>query len=238
MTNLDLSTSVGDWVAQRPGTSRVFEKLGIDYCCGGRKTLQQACDDQQVDARAVMNQLQNAVDHSTPSVADWTAASLTELCDHIEQTHHAYLRGELPQLTELFEKVVAAHGETHPELTQLSRVFAALRAELEPHMFKEEQILFPAIRQLERSASPPAFPFGTVANPIRMMAHEHDNAGRALAEIRQLTDDFQPPENACNSYRVLYERLRGLEADMHQHVHKENNILFPRAIGKQEQPVA
>ena len=151
------------------------------------------------------------------------------MCDHIEATHHALLRQELPRLKGLIDKVAAAHGDSHPELGELRQVFAALQAELEPHMFKEEQILFPAIRQLEQAAQQPNFPFGTVANPIRMMEHEHDTAGSALAKIRELTHHFQPPDDACNTYRVMLEALHALEQDMHQHIHKENNILFPRS---------
>ena len=155
---------------------------------------------------------------------------MTELCDHIEQTHHAYLRTELPRLGQMIDKVVNAHGASHPKLHEVQRVFAALCAELEPHMFKEERILFPAIRQLEQSAATPSFPFGTVANPINVMEHEHDNAGAALSELRTLTADYVPPDDACNTYRAMLDGLRELETNMHQHVHKENNILFPRAI--------
>ncbi len=129
----------------------------------------------------------------------------------------------------MIEKVVAAHGQNQPQLNDLGQVFAALRGELEPHMFKEEQVLFPAIRQLEQAANRPSFPFGTVANPIRMMEHEHDTAGHALARIRELTNEYVPPETACNTYRVMLDGLRVLETDLHQHIHKENNILFPRA---------
>lgn len=156
--------------------------------------------------------------------------SLTELCDHIEQTHHAYLKQELPRLTEMVAKVVDAHGESHPELVTVKEVFATLKAELEPHMFKEEQVLFPAFRQLEQSADDPSFPFGTVANPIRMMEQEHDDAGYALSRLHALTRDYQVPQEACNTYRAMLAGLRQLERDMHRHVHKENSILFPRAI--------
>jgi regulator of cell morphogenesis and NO signaling len=127
-------------------------------------------------------------------------------------------------------KVVEAHGENHPELATVKEVFGSLKAELEPHMFKEEQVLFPAIRQLEQSADDPSFPFGTVANPIRMMEQEHDDAGYALSRLHTLTRDYKVPEGACNTYRAMLAGLRHLERDMHRHVHKENSILFPRAI--------
>lgn len=230
MSQTDLSTSVGNWVAKHPQTSRVFEPLQIDYCCGGGKSLEQACRDRQLDPLKVLEQIEQAINHVDAPMQDWLTAPLSELCDHIEQTHHAYLKSELPRLAGLISKVVNAHGASSEKLPQLQRVFAELRAELEPHMFKEEQVLFPAIRLIERSQENPAFPFGTVANPIRMMEHEHDAAGNGLAQIRDLTFEFAVPENACNTYRAMLDGLRELEKNMHQHVHKENNILFPRAI--------
>jgi len=230
MVQLNLNESVGSWVAQHPQTSRVFESHQIDYCCGGGKSLEQACHDRQVDAQQIVEELEQAIAGAEKPAEDWLQAPLTDLCDHIEQTHHAYLRTELPRLTQMIAKVVAAHGESHPKLHDVKRVFAELCAELEPHMFKEERILFPAIRLMEQSAASPSFPFGTVANPIRIMEHEHDNAGDALSQLRTLTGDYGPPADACNTYRAMLDGLRELEADMHQHIHKENNILFPRGI--------
>jgi regulator of cell morphogenesis and NO signaling len=236
MSQLNVQTTVGQWVARRPQTSRVFEELQIDYCCGGDRSLGQACWERRIDPASVLVQLEQTGELAVGDDdwgRNWNSAPLTDLCDHIEQTHHVYLRAELPRLTSLSAKVLAAHGQAHPELAEVQRTFAALRAELEPHMFKEERILFPAIRQLEQSNSPPQFPFGSVANPIRVMEHEHDNAGAALARIRRLTSDYRVPGDACNTYRVLLDGLAHLEADMHQHVHKENNILFPRAAQRE-----
>lgn len=231
MTRLNLDSTVGQWVATHPQTSRLFEASRIDYCCGGGKSLEQACRDSELDPQQILAQLHEAVKAAGGELAEnWTQTSLTALCDHIEQTHHAYLRTELPRLTTLIAKIVDAHGEAHPELSQVQHEFAALRGELEPHMFKEEQVLFPAIRRLEQSESPPVFPFGTVANPIRMMEHEHDNAGNGLAHIRELTCDYRAPADACNTYRAALDGLHELELDLHQHIHKENSILFPRAI--------
>jgi regulator of cell morphogenesis and NO signaling len=230
MTQVDLNSSVGQWVAAHPQTSRVFEALQIEYCCGGGKSLEQACWDRGLNPQQVVQQLEQVVLEDTQATENWLHASLTTLCDHIEQTHHAYLKDELPRVTEMIGQVVEAHGENHPELTTVKEVFASLRSELEPHMLKEEQVLFPAIRQLETSAGEPSFPFGSVANPIRMMEQEHDSAGHALSRIHVLTRDYQVPDDACNTYRALLGRLRHLESDMHQHVHKENSILFPRAL--------
>ena len=230
MSHLDVNATVADWVKEYPPTSRVFEKFQIDYCCGGGNTLAQACADRQLDANDIVAKLTQVVaDPQHASDENWSATTLSELCDHIEQTHHAYLRDELPRLTDLVAKVVEAHAVNHPELPELQLVIAGLKAELEPHMFKEEQILFPAIRSMEESASRPQFPFGSVANPIRMMEHEHDGAGSALARIRELTGDYQIPPDACNTFQVMMDGLKQLEADTHQHIHKENNILFPKA---------
>lgn len=230
MAQVNVNSSVGNWVATHPQTSRVFEALQIDYCCGGGTSLEQACWDRGLDAKQVVLQLEQSLVDEEPPTQDWSHAPLADLCDHIEQTHHAYLKVELPRLTKIVAKVVDAHGTTHPELAMVQEVFATLRAELEPHMLKEEQVLFPAIRQLEQSADDPSFPFGTVANPIRMMEQEHDDAGFALSRLHTLTRDYQVPEGACNTYRAMLAGLRHLERDMHRHVHKENSILFPRAI--------
>lgn len=234
MTQINLKSSVGNCVAQHPQTSRVFESLEIDYCCGGGKPLEQACLDRKLDPLQVLEQIEQAIKQIDEPAQDWLTAALADLCGHIEQTHHAYLKSELPRLAGLIAKVVNAHGASHRELPQLQQVFTELRAELEPHMFKEEQVLFPAIRLLEESSESPTFPFGTVANPIRMMEHEHDNAGDGLAQIRVLTREYAVPDGACNTYRAMLDGLRELELNMHQHVHKENNILFPRAIELEE----
>lgn len=234
-TELKATTTVGEWVARFPRTSRIFEDLKIDYCCRGGTPLEQACRDRQLDPQAVVARLEEAIAAAEGEPSEnWQGVPLADLCDHIEQTHHAYLRTELPRLTETIAKVVNAHGDSHAQLAQLMQVFAGLRAELEPHMFKEEQVLFPAIRQLEQSSTAVAFPFGTVANPIRMMEHEHDNAGEALAAIRKLMNDFAVPDDACNTYRAMLDGLEQLETNLHQHIHKENSILFPNAAQLEE----
>jgi regulator of cell morphogenesis and NO signaling len=231
MSQLDLYSPVGQWVAERPNTSRVFESFQIDYCCGGGKSLGQACADRRLDPRQVLTELEAAMfdAHGEPA-EHWITAPLAALCDHIQETHHAYLKAELPRLQAIIDKVVKAHGSNHPELKYLQRAFSELIAELTPHMFKEERVLFPAIRKLEHAATTLHFPFGSIVNPIRMMEHEHDSAGNALERIRRVTNEYTVPEGACNTYRAMLDGLHRLELDMHQHVHKENNILFPRAI--------
>jgi regulator of cell morphogenesis and NO signaling len=223
--------TVGRIVAEFPQLSRIFEELQIDYCCGGKRRLESVCRERQIPVEQVVARLTLAQQAPAPSSdQNWTRAPLAELCEHIQQTHHGFLREELPRLEAIIAKVVRAHGVYHPELGEVQATFAELRAELEPHMMREECVLFPAIRYLEANGRPMQFPFGSLNNPIRAMVEEHDHAGDALARLRLLTGDYAIPPGACNTYRVMLEGLAALERDMHQHVHKENNILFPRAI--------
>ena len=235
MLTLDPNATIGSIVSERPSRARVFEKLNIDYCCGGKVSLARACEKRGIDTNEVLKQIE-AIDASGASdnLVDADAMSLTDLADHIEHTHHAYLREELPRLDFMTEKVSRVHGDNEPRLLQVREAFVALKAELEPHMMKEERVLFPMIRELEASQAKPEFHCGSVANPIRQMEHEHDHAGDALAIIRAATDDFVPPPWACNTYRAMLDALEHLEADMHQHVHKENNVLFPKAIAMEQ----
>lgn len=220
---------VGRIVARDPRVARAFEKHKIDYCCQGRTTLEEACQQAGLSLDDVLNDIVAVQKEAPVEETDWNRTSLTELADHIEETHHTFLRVELPRLTQLIDKVVNAHGGRHPELIQVRSIFQDFRNELESHMMKEEQVLFPAIRAMESSEQPPAFPFGSVENPIRMMEHEHDDAGNALKAMRELTNDWEPPRDACPTFRVMLSTLADLEQDLHQHIHKENNILFPRA---------
>jgi regulator of cell morphogenesis and NO signaling len=231
MNSPNTETLIGQWVADYPEMIDVLERHQIDYCCGGNRTLTAACQAAGVDVDAVLSecsQLSSRHDKAATEV-DWSASTLTELCDHIEQTHHVYLRNALPRLAKLATKVQAAHGRDNPKLCELATTFGELFAELMPHMMKEEQVLFPAIRQLEESSQPMQFPFGTIQSPINMMEHEHDQAGAALRKLRELTHGYQIPEGACTTYRALLTGLAELETDLHEHIHKENNILFPRA---------
>jgi regulator of cell morphogenesis and NO signaling len=230
MSTMNESSTVGDWVAHHPTSARIFDKFRIDYCCGGSVSLIDACKTRNLDWHSILEELRSipAIESST-GVVDWTTRSLTELCDHLEQTHHDFLRRELPRLELLIAKVATVHGERNPKLHEFEKAFHSLRGELEPHLLKEEQILFPAVRLLEESAITPRFHFGAITNPISMMEREHDVAGSLLARIRDLLNDFQPPIDACNSFRAMLEGLEELEIDLHAHIHKENHILFPRA---------
>lgn len=221
---------IGALVAERPATARVFETHQLDYCCKGSQTLAAACAERGLDLSQLCDELERVTAASQEQEPDWLADPLRELCDHIERRYHDWLRSELPRLAMLIDKVVKAHGSRHPEWVQVQATFQRLRAELEPHMMKEEQILFPAIRQMEAAGRRQSFPFGTVENPIRCMVQEHEGAGAELTRLRELTKGYAPPQDACPTFRVLLDGLRQLELDMHQHVHKENNILFPRAV--------
>ncbi|MCP4093078.1 MAG: iron-sulfur cluster repair di-iron protein [Planctomycetes bacterium] len=221
---------IGDLVTAKPGRSRVFEKFGVDYCCRGNQTLEAACTADGKDLDAILAALAE-FDASNESChePDCGAMSLIELVDHLEATHHQYLKEELEPLTELVEKVFRVHGRNFEWLGDLRRFYRDLVLELGPHLDKEEKVLFPMIRELERSAAKPSFHCGSVGNPIHVMEMEHDSAGHVLAAMRKLTSDYTPPEGACNSFRAMMERLEALEYDLHRHIHKENSILHPKA---------
>ena len=229
MSQLMNEPTVGQLVVERQGRARVFERWGIDYCCGGKKPLSQVCRDKHLDLEVVRRELADS-DQSTPATErDWAAATLSELADHIEQKHHDYLKQELPRLEALSRKVAAVHGQEHPELMEIRKIVLKLKGEMESHILREELVLFPLCRKLETPEAREVLMHGSVEGPITVMMREHDDAGEALAKLRTLSNDYAPPAQACNSYRALYDGLATLEADMHRHVHKENNILFPRA---------
>lgn len=231
MQTIDIESTVGDLVREVPNRARVFESLKIDYCCGGKISLATACAKRKIDPDVVVERLaQSDAEQATETIVDADAMTLTELADHVEATHHAYLKEELPRLDFMTEKVARVHADKEPRLAIVRQAFVALKNELEPHMMKEERILFPIVRQLEASADRPESHCGSVANPIRQMEHEHDLAGDQLAILRDASDGFVPPQWACNTYRAMLDALETLEADMHQHIHKENNVLFPKAI--------
>jgi regulator of cell morphogenesis and NO signaling len=233
--NMNTTTqTVREIALEEPSSIRVFESFGIDYCCGGRKPLREACAASSVDVDAVIAALEAAASGPALSTEDWSLKTMEELVSHIVATHHAYVNRELPRLAVLAQKVVNRHGTTRAELVELQSVLATLDEDLTQHLAKEEAILFPYIVQLERSNTegtpkPPAC-FGTVASPVAMMTAEHDAAGLLLAQIRRLSDNFTTPEGACPTFHAYYDGLKEFELDLHQHIHLENNILFPRAI--------
>jgi regulator of cell morphogenesis and NO signaling len=235
------TNTVGEIAAEMPNATREFEKLGIDYCCGGSRTLGEACAEAKISVDETLERLQKSmVARPSPDGQNWQDRPLADLIAHIKSTHHVFVREECPRIEALAAKVVSVHGKNHPELLQVQETFAALAEELRVHMMKEEQILFPYMFRMEESVlagepAPPAM-FGTVVNPVRMMMQEHDGAGNALRSLRSVTNNYTVPQDACISYRTLYDALRGFEADLHQHIHLENNILFPRAVAIEAKP--
>ncbi|HZI56184.1 MAG TPA: iron-sulfur cluster repair di-iron protein [Verrucomicrobiae bacterium] len=239
--NLDGARTVRELAVEIPNATRTFEKLGIDYCCGGSRSLSDACQHAHVSLEDVLSALEangNFKPAPEPAAADSGAGTLGQLIEHIVGTHHAYVKQELPRLQKLLHKVVSVHGKSHLELGRIQQVFQDMSAELSSHMMKEEHILFPYIATLENAVGHgrprPRPAFGTISNPVHMMELEHDSAGAALKEISTLSSNYEPPEGACFSYRTLYTALKEFEADLHQHIHLENNILFPRAISMEK----
>ena len=221
---------IGQIVRHHPSTSRVFEAYGIDYCCGGGKKLDEVCYEKKVDLTRISEELAEAMTQTADTDVDVDAMSLTELVDHIESTHHAYLNRELPRLTGLIAKVVNAHGDRDLRLSVVLSQFADFASELHTHMRKEEQVLFPMIRRLENSTPNELPETLSIQWPISVMESEHRSAGESLDFLRSLMDDFTPPTWACNTYRAMVDGLKDLEHDMHTHVHAENNVLFPKAL--------
>ena len=230
----DVNQTVREIAIEHPATVRVFESLGIDYCCGGKRSLQDACQRAGVPVERALDLLEGVKEDSTTDTANWGGASAQELVRHIVGQHHSCVRSETPRLMIMFEKVVSRHGQAHSELASLRDLFKALTEELSVHMHKEENVLFPYFEQMEsavaRGAAPPPVVFGSVEMPISRMLADHDDAGELLARIRALSNEYHAPESACPTYRALYHGLEEFERDLHHHVHLENNILFPRAL--------
>ena len=226
--------TVREIALENPASIRVFERFGIDYCCGGKMPLAEACAARNLAVDDVISSLEEAENAPVAEGDDWTKKPLAGLVSHIVSTHHVYVMRELPRLAELARKVVSRHGDTRPELPTIQSKLDQLDEELRQHLGKEELVLFPYILKLERAiaeGSPkPHGCFGAVSNPIAMMTQEHDAAGALIEEIRLLSRDFTPPAGACPTFHAFYNGLNDFESDLHQHIHLENNILFPRAI--------
>lgn len=227
-------TKLKDIATSNPAARQVLENAGLDYCCGGGNSLQEACVRADVPAEEILRRLRENSHDVNPEEAAWTSAPLNELTRHIREKHHRYVREAIRRIQPLLDKVKTKHGANHPELGDIEKFFAAVSREMTMHMQKEEQILFPYIDALQRSADgagPVEIPFfQTVRNPIQAMMREHDASGDLVKQIRAAASEYRIPADACASYEALYQELRGFEADLHEHVHLENNILFPRAV--------
>lgn len=229
---LHKTTQVGQLIAQSPLRACILEQHGIDYCCGGKITLEEACRKKGLNVEDIVEQLQAADRKGAMSdEPDWSKSSLNDLIEHIVITYHQPLRQELSRVAQLAEKVARVHGDNHPEMVEVKEVFNRFKAQLELHMQKEEMVLFPGIVSMETTGGPQIFGCGGgIEHPIDVMTQEHDDAGEALCTMRRLAHNYTPPADACSSFKVLLSSLAQIESDMHQHVHKENNILFPRAL--------
>ena len=238
MTTKTMKT-VSEIALEMPRAAAVFAEFGIDYCCGGEVTLQDACNEARVamnDVEAALEQAQKA--RKEADATDWSKESLKRVSDHIVEYHHQFGRRALPRIDHLLSKTLAAHGQKHHDLALVQRHFHVLADEMVRHMMKEEQILFPYIAKLEEAqakgkATEPAM-FGSVKNPVRMMRAEHDNAAAELKAIRKLTRDYDAPKDGCASFQALYAALAEFERDLQQHIKLENEILFPRAEALEE----
>jgi len=220
-------------------TAAIFEKYSLDFCCKGGVTIDQACSEKNIDAGSVyaeLAELANASLGNTPHYSEWP---MDELIDYIVNVHHKYVRESIPVIYAHTQKVATVHGSNHPEVVEIAHHFETVAAELQRHMMKEEHMLFPYIKSLVKAKRKEgvfmAPPFGTAQNPIRMMEAEHRAAGDELYEVRSLSKNYIPPEDACTTYRVSFKELQQFEQDLHQHVHLENNILFPKAIALEQE---
>ena len=228
-----LQTRLADLVRQDPRLTPVFDRFGLDYCCRGQRTLQEASTEHCVPVSEVLDELQALGPKADDSdgASEWP--DLRDLIHHIVTRHHRYVREHQPVIEALLDKLSNRHGDRHPELHEVRAVFGVLAKEMVQHMDKEENILFPFIESLCQTSATaqarPGSPFGTILNPIRAMEHEHLAAGTMLARIRTLTGGFQPPADGCMSYRLCFQELADFESDLHKHVHLENYVLFPRA---------
>jgi regulator of cell morphogenesis and NO signaling len=237
-----MTKSLAQIVNEDHRAATVFEKYHLDFCCKGKRSLQQACEEIKLSADELIAELTHTAEPGSYSVQlNYNLLSLAQLVDYIVATHHNYVKQEMPQIQSYLDRVASKHGDRHPEMRKVAEIFAAVKQEMEEHMEKEEKILFPRIKEAEMESGDPGEPRLNVSYlqaPIFMMEEEHDHAGAALTEIRELTNNYDPPADACTTYRLCYAALQAFETDLHRHVHLENSILFPKAIGLFDKNVA
>lgn len=237
--NIQENSIIGELVARDYRAASVFKKYGIDFCCQGNRTIQDACKAKNIDASSVLADLNEANKASTASFIDYQSWPLDLLVDYIEKKHHRYVEDKTQEIKPYLDKICRVHGDRHPELLEINNLFNEAAGELAAHMKKEELILFPFVRKIakakQENAKLEAPHFGTVENPIQMMMHEHNTEGERFRKIENLSNNYTPPVDACNTYRVTFALLKEFEADLHLHIHLENNILFPKAIELEKQ---
>ena len=230
--------TVAEVVTENINAAHIFKKHGIDFCCGGGITIENACKKNDVDYNVLEEEL-NSIDFTVSNAYNYDKWDLSFLVDHIVNIHHKYVEENIPLMMEYSAKVASVHGHHYKEVIEINELVIAVAKELVVHMKKEELILFPFVKQLvladkkKIKANPPHF--GTVNNPIEMMENEHENAGNIFKRIAKLSNNYAPPEEACNTFRALYAKLQEFEQDLHQHIHLENNILFPKTKILEEQ---
>lgn len=234
-TTIGPSSRLGDLVTAQPDLARTLDRLRLDYCCDGGRTLGEACTALGLDPVAVAAEL-TAVPAPTAEAGppEWATLGPAALVDHIEALHHRPLDTELPRLAALVDKITEVHGDRHPELAEVRRINTEIRVDLEPHLEKEEMVLFPMIRELAAAAGPVTFHCGSLRNPISVMLVEHDRVGHLLDDLRAVTAEFTVPDDGCASYEAAYRGLEWLDADTRLHVHKENNLLFPAVVALED----
>ncbi|MCA0429633.1 MAG: iron-sulfur cluster repair di-iron protein [Bacteroidetes bacterium] len=230
--------NIGALVARNYKTASVFKKSGIDFCCNGNRTIEEACNQKKINVDELIKSLQNVIQNTNNSDSiDFNSWPLDLLADYIEKKHHRFVESKIIEITPFLNKIVKVHGPQHPELNEVQVLFQGCVEELTVHMKKEELIIFPFIRKLEafkQSGGTIKIPFGSVQNPIQNMMNEHTAEGERFRKIAELTNDYTPPKDACNTYKVTFSLLKEFEEDLHQHIHLENNILFPKAIFLEE----
>lgn len=231
--NIQEKTTIGDFVAQDFRTAAIFSKYGIDFCCKGQRTIEEVCTKKDINEANLLNELNVVLATKNDSGIDFNSWPLDLLIDYIEKTHHSFVEEKTPVLIQFLDKLCNVHGSNHPELFEINELFKGSAGELSPHMKKEELILFPFIKEMinaTKSHGSIGQPhFGTVKNPITAMMNEHDAEGERFRTIASLTNNYTPPEDACNTYRVTFAMLEEFEKDLHKHIHLESNILFPKA---------
>lgn len=220
--------SIAELVTEDFRRAAIFKKHDIDFCCGGKKKLKDVCEQKSLNSELIMDEIAQL--NLADKTEDWDTWPLSQLIDHIIEKHHRYVLEQMPIIHAFLAKVAKVHGHAYPEVTGTLQLFESIMRELEGHMMKEENVLFPYIKQLEQEESISASPFGSVENPIRMMEFEHEEAGDIMKHIAKNTSDYTPPPGACNTFKAAYHQLKEFEKDLHQHIHLENNILFPKAI--------
>ena len=229
----DKEPTVGELAASDMRKAEVFKNHGIEFCCGGKKSLKEACEESNLDMVEIEKELIKATTESRKASFDFNRWEIDFLADYIYNEHHRYWYDEEPVISELVQKVAGHHGAVHPELIKLADLYTILRHELNAHFLKEERVLFPHVKELVKAkqthTSPSPTGIQNISEPLQMMGADHEAAGGLLADLRKVTNDYTLPADACNSFGLLYHKLKALEEDLHQHIHLENNILFPKA---------